>query len=99
MALNQGAPDVRGQLLERESVMNILDAGHSSNPTLKARVEAYERDLILTALQASGWNQRRAADSLGVLPTTLFEKMRRLRIPHARERMAVAISGTGSYSY
>lgn len=76
--------------------MNIDASRDAEPPTLKTQVEAYERDLIVTALQASGWNQRRAADSLGVLPTTLFEKMRRLRVPHARERMqAVA----GSYSF
>lgn len=63
------------------------------NPPLKARVEAYERELILRALEASGWNQRRAAESLGLLPTTLFEKMRRLQIPHARERAHLAITG------
>ena len=46
--------------------------------SLKARVEAYERLLIETALAASSGNQRRAALSLGILPTTLHEKMKRL---------------------
>jgi DNA-binding NtrC family response regulator len=44
----------------------------------KARVEDYERELILTALAAAGGHQRRAAASLGILPTTLCEKMKRL---------------------
>lgn len=47
-------------------------------PTLKIRLEAYERRLILEALTATGGNQRRAARALGVLPTTLHEKMKRL---------------------
>ena len=47
---------------------------------LKRRVEQYERRLILSALTAADWNQRRAADALGVLPTTLHEKMKRLGI-------------------
>jgi DNA-binding NtrC family response regulator len=47
-------------------------------PSLKSRVEAYERHLIETALAASSGNQRRAAASLGLLPTTLHEKMKRL---------------------
>ena len=38
----------------------------------------YERRLILLALQAAGGHQRRAAASLGVLPSTLSEKLRRL---------------------
>ena len=46
--------------------------------SLKARLEAYERQLIETALVATAGNQRRAAASLGLLPTTLHEKMKRL---------------------
>lgn len=45
---------------------------------LKTKIEAYERQLIESALQASAGNQRRAAAALGVLPTTLHEKMKRL---------------------
>ena len=45
---------------------------------LKSLMEAYERQLIVAALAANGGNQRRAAASLGVLPTTLHEKMKRL---------------------
>lgn len=44
---------------------------------LKALLDDYERQLIQTALAAAG-NQRRAAASLGLLPTTLHEKMKRL---------------------
>ena len=47
-------------------------------PTLKTRLETYERQLILEALSTTGGNQRQAAQSLGVLPTTLHEKMKRL---------------------
>lgn len=52
----------------------LLGRGES----LKARVEAYERRLIEAALAASSGNQRRAAAALGLLPTTLHEKMKRL---------------------
>jgi DNA-binding NtrC family response regulator len=45
---------------------------------LKSRLLAYERDLITTALAESRGNQRRAARRLGILPTTLHEKMKRL---------------------
>jgi DNA-binding NtrC family response regulator len=41
-------------------------------------LDAYERQLIETALAATAGNQRRAARSLGLLPTTLHEKMKRL---------------------
>ena len=62
-------------------------------PGLKQLMAAYERNLILTALGASNWNQRRAAASLGVLPTTLLEKMRRLGIKNPR-RSALGIGLT-----
>ena len=45
---------------------------------LKSRLLAYERDLITAALAESRGNQRRAAHRLGILPTTLHEKMKRL---------------------
>jgi DNA-binding NtrC family response regulator len=49
-----------------------------SEPALKERLRAYERQLIRDALERAGGNQRRAAMILGCLPTTLNEKMRRL---------------------
>jgi two-component system response regulator HydG len=49
-----------------------------SSAGLKALVNAYERQLIQSALAAASGNQRRAAAALGLLPTTLHEKMKRL---------------------
>jgi DNA-binding NtrC family response regulator len=51
---------------------------HDDAADLKTLMDRYERELILAALQASGGHQRRAAACLGVLPTTLHEKMKRL---------------------
>ena len=48
------------------------------NGSLKDMVREFERQLIEAALAASAGNQRRAAASLGLLPTTLHEKMKRL---------------------
>jgi DNA-binding NtrC family response regulator len=61
-----------------------------SRPTLKDLVEAYERHVIEDALRAASGNQRRAARALGVLPTTLHEKMKRLGLRHRAE-----IAGSG----
>jgi DNA-binding NtrC family response regulator len=44
---------------------------------LKSRLLAYERELITAALAETRGNQRRAAHRLGILPTTLHEKMKR----------------------
>ena len=58
---------------------HTMAEGGLSDPTdLKTLLDNYERELILAALQASGGHQRRAAAVLGVLPTTLHEKMKRL---------------------
>jgi DNA-binding NtrC family response regulator len=48
------------------------------NGSLKDMVREFERQLIEAALASTAGNQRRAAASLGLLPTTLHEKMKRL---------------------
>jgi DNA-binding NtrC family response regulator len=55
-----------------------------SRPTLKMMLESYEREIIEGALEVAIGNQRRAARALGVLPTTLHEKMKRLGILNQR---------------
>ena len=84
---------------ELEGDIHVSGSKNSALPILAATLLTRERcvirrvpDLsdtnymvqILTALGASGWNQRRAAATLGVLPTTLLEKMRRLGIKNPR---------------
>ncbi|MEJ2076407.1 MAG: sigma-54 dependent transcriptional regulator [Acidobacteriota bacterium] len=56
--------------------MQWTDTGGS----LRERVLDYERNLILTALKKTDWNQKRAAQLLKVNPTTLNEKLKRLDI-------------------
>ena len=51
---------------------------------LKGMLESYERQLIVSALERAAGHQRAAAAALGILPTTLHEKMTRLGIPTAR---------------
>ena len=58
--------------------MEQLLSDRRGGRTLKAMLEAYERRIIEEALAAASGNQRRAARALGVLPTTLHEKMKRL---------------------
>lgn len=56
---------------------------------LQGMLDDYERRLIVLALEAAGGHQRRAAASLGVLPTTLSEKLRRLGLRSSSRRRAV----------
>lgn len=65
--------------------MSTLSIDATTMPNnLKHLVEDYERQLIVNALRETGGQQRRAAASLGTLPSTLHEKMSRLGIPTAR---------------
>lgn len=55
-----------------------MEHARVSEGSLKSLLERYEREIIEAALSASAGNQRRAAAALGLLPTTLHEKMKRL---------------------
>jgi len=66
--------------LDPREPARLKEAGTTEAPhaSLKVLLEAYERRLIQSALAVSAGNQRRAAAALGLLPTTLHEKMKRL---------------------
>jgi DNA-binding NtrC family response regulator len=51
---------------------------------LRDMLLSFERNLILTVLVAANGNQKRAAEALGVLPTTLQEKLKRFGLIHQR---------------
>ena len=68
-----------------EPTMDEAVAGHFTESAyaddpgapLPSRVRAFERALLVSALNAAGGHQRRAAELLGILPTTLHEKLKR----------------------
>ena len=60
---------------------------------LKEMVEDYERKIVVMALELSHWNQRRAASSLGLLPSTLSEKMKRFGLRRSRDEGAEQVAG------
>jgi two-component system response regulator HydG len=75
--------------------MDELMAG-MTRATLKDLVEEYEKGIIERALRTANGNQRQAARSLGVLPTTLHEKMKRfgmLRRTEHEHYEPVALAG------
>lgn len=63
-------------MLMHEPALPAAEA--SSRKDLKSLLEDYERTLILEALGNTSGNQRQAAFALGILPTTLHEKLKRL---------------------
>lgn len=82
----------------------VMDGGASRDagrPGLKDLIETYERSLILDALTACGGHQRRTAARLGILPTTLHEKMKRLGLLKGRaaERAELGLVGSREISY
>lgn len=62
---------------------------------LKTLVDDYERRIIEMALVDSVGNQRRAAAALGLLPTTLHEKMKRLGLLRRAEPEMAAMALAG----
>ncbi|HEY3119454.1 MAG TPA: helix-turn-helix domain-containing protein [Vicinamibacteria bacterium] len=62
--------------------------------TFKQRIDDYQRRLILEALAESGGNQRQAAARLGILPTTLCEKLKRLGLRPTSEPAPYTVEAT-----
>ena len=82
--VNRGGQRVENAMAEALFLPGGVLGRQSVN--LKQLVDDYERRLILEALERMGGNQRRAAAELGVLPTTLNEKMRRLGLRACDQR-------------
>jgi DNA-binding NtrC family response regulator len=69
---------LRGRRAGNGDAVSHEKASAGGRRDLRTLLDEYERRLILLALHASDGHQRRAAASLGVLPSTLSEKMKRL---------------------
>ncbi len=51
-----------------------------SSASLKAALTRPERDLIIQALESTGWNRQKTARMLGINRTTLYKKMKKYEI-------------------
>ncbi len=58
----------------------IYDELNNSSLNLKEKTSEFQKKLILTALEKSGGVQKKAAEMLGLKPTTLNEMIKRLKI-------------------
>ena len=74
---NQGELDL-SLLPGAAGTTDSVEQGHRA--PLKARVEAYERGLIATALAAVGGNRTEAAKNLGISRATLHEKLKKYEL-------------------
>ena len=77
----------RGLTLARGSLLRPLDLpdevrsdGYQDAGQLQERLDAMERDILVTALRNANWVQTRAAGELGISERVLRYKMSRLRI-------------------
>lgn len=66
------------EALRRENVFEEF-SGRGSVPAnhLKSALASPEKQLIIDALEACGWNRQETADSLGINRTTLYKKMKK----------------------
>jgi DNA-binding NtrC family response regulator len=53
--------------------------------SLKAALAQPERQLILDALEANGWNRQNTARLLGINRTTLYKKMKKYSIDFEKQ--------------
>jgi two-component system response regulator HydG len=58
--------------------------GDPPGPAPSLNLVDVERRTIVQALEQSGWNKSRAAERLGVFPSALYKRMKRLDIPLKR---------------
>jgi transcriptional regulator with PAS, ATPase and Fis domain len=61
----------------------------ASASSLKEAMDAPERQIILETLQANNWNRNATAEALGINRTTLYKKMKRLRLQDPRSAVSL----------
>jgi len=85
----------RAVLLTRENTINERDIATTSaatgetsairsNQPAVLNLNEMEKQTILNALEAAGWNKTRASEMLGIYPSSLYKKMKRFDIPQKR---------------
>ena len=93
--IERGVVLARGPVITEDLLPPELERGAGSAPGARGGLEAcdlgravarFERELIEAALQRAGGVQKRAASLLGVKPTTLHEKLKRLGLRADPER-------------
>lgn len=66
--------------IRREVSAPQAEHANLGSGSLKSALAEPEKQLILDALEANGWNRQNTADMLGVNRTTLYKKMKRYNI-------------------
>jgi two-component system response regulator HydG len=86
--IEQGVALAEHGVIRLEDVIPLESASKSHKPRSKVMqdvIDEAETDAILEALREVQGNRERAAELLGLSATTLWRKMKRLRIEHDRQ--------------
>jgi len=68
------------EAVRRQNMQADFSGGRLNATPLKAALADPERQILLDALEAHGWNRQNTAKALGINRTTLYKKMKRLNI-------------------
>jgi transcriptional regulator of acetoin/glycerol metabolism len=63
------------------SAQKVPDPFFSPGEAATLNLAELEKRAVLRALAETGWNKAQAAARLGIFPSSLYKKMRRLGIP------------------
>ncbi|REJ80129.1 MAG: sigma-54-dependent Fis family transcriptional regulator [Planctomycetota bacterium] len=74
--------DLPEAVRKEASEPHSLTAGRLVNGNLKSALSQPERQLIIEALDANGWNRQETARMLGINRTTLYKKMKKYEITY-----------------
>lgn len=80
--------DLPEALRQEEHAWEHLGPGGHAGNQLKAALASPEKQLILEALEAHGWNRQKTAAALGINRTTLYKKMKRYNISFEQHVMS-----------
>ncbi len=75
-----GAESLNGRIIRELVEMYVRQTCLNDHLCLKEAIDRLERDVIFHVLEQTNGNQREAAEILGLKPTTLFYKLRRMGI-------------------
>ena len=78
--------DLPEQIRQEQSYALATDS-RMGNGSLKSALANPERQIIIEALEANGWNRQNSAKALGINRTTLYKKMKKYDIDFEKQLM------------
>ncbi len=73
--------------LRQEQSFSLTTENRLGNGSLKNALANPERQIIIEALEANGWNRQKTANALGINRTTLYKKMKKFEIDFEKQLM------------